>query len=72
MLTAITGTKAAVVMTEWKEIVDADWVAVSRGMAAPKLVFDGRNALHPVNMKAEGFEYIGVGRPSAPKESLGC
>ena len=72
VLTAITGTKAAVVMTEWKEIVDADWVAVSRGMAAPKLVFDGRNALHPVNMKAEGFEYIGVGRPSAPKESLGC
>ena len=72
VLTAITGTKAAVVMTEWKEIVDADWVAVSRGMAAPKLVFDGRNALHPVNMMAEGFEYIGVGRPSAPRESLGC
>ena len=72
VLTATTGSQAAVVMTEWKEIAEADWAAVSRTMASPKFVFDGRNALDPVTMRAAGFEYVGVGRGTDPKESLGC
>ena len=71
VLTATTGTQVAVVMTEWSEIVEADWAALSRGMASPKFVFDGRNALDPLIMRAAGFEYVGVGRAAAPKESLG-
>ena len=72
VLTATAGSQAAVVMTEWREIVEADWAVVSRNMASPKFIFDGRNALDQVIIRAAGFEYAGVGRASAPKESLGC
>ena len=72
VLTATTGTLAAVLMTEWPEIAEADWSAVSRTMASPKFIFDGRNALDPVTMRAAGFEYIGIGRGVMPEESLGC
>ena len=71
VLTATTGTQAAVVMTEWHEIVEADWAAVSQDMTPPRIVFDGRNALDPMTLMTAGFEYVGVGRASAPKESLG-
>ena len=66
VLTAITGTQAAVVMAEWSEIVEADWAAVSGNMLPPRFVFDGRNALNPMNMRAAGFEYVGVGRGAMP------
>ena len=72
VLTAATGSQAAVVMTEWGEIVEADWAAVSRNMASPKFIFDGRNALDQVIIRAAGLEYVGIGRASAPKETLGC
>ena len=72
VLTATVGSQAAVVMTEWGEIVEADWTTVSRNMASPKFIFDGRNALDQVIIRAAGFEYAAVGRASAPKESLGC
>ena len=71
VLTATTGTLAAVLMTEWLEIAEADWAAVSRNMVSPKFVFDGRNALDPVTMRAAGFEYVGVGRGTDSKESPG-
>ena len=45
VLTATTGTQATVVMTEWSEIVRADWTAISCNMLPPRFVFDGRNAL---------------------------
>ena len=67
VLTATAGTHAAVVMTEWNEIVEADWAAVSRNMASPKFIFDGRNALDPMKMRAAGFEYVGVGRGIDPR-----
>ena len=73
VLTATTGTQVAVVMTEWSEIVEADWAALSRGMASPKFVFDGRNALDPSIMRAAGFEYVGVGRGVMPQDvTRGC
>ena len=68
VLTATTGTQVAVVMTEWSEIVEADWAALSRGMASPKFVFDCRNALDPLIMRAVGFEYVGVGRGVMPQD----
>ena len=49
-------------MTEWREIAKADWAAISRNMVPPRFVFDGRNALDPMTMRAAGFEYVGVGR----------
>lgn len=69
VLTATAGSQATVVMTEWGEIVEADWAAVSRNMASPKFIFDGRNALDPVALKKAGFEYVGVGRGAEPKNA---
>ena len=51
-------------MTEWNEIVKADWAAVSRSVAPPRLIFDGGNALDPEAMRKAGFEYAGMGRGS--------
>ena len=62
VVAASAGAQAVVVMTEWREIVKADWEAVSRMMATPKFVFDGRNALDPTAIVAAGLEYQGVGR----------
>ena len=67
VLTATTGTQAAVLMTEWSEIAEADWAAVSRHMVPPRFIFDGRNALDAMTMRAAGFEYVGVGRGAGPK-----
>lgn len=62
---AAEGAQAAVVMTEWPEIVCADWVEVAERMAPPRFLFDGRNCLDPALMTAAGFEYRGVGRSGA-------
>ena len=71
VLTASAGTQAAVVMTEWPDIAEADWVAVSRTMLPPRFVFDGRNALDPMNMREAGLEYVGIGRGVMP-EDISC
>lgn len=62
VVAASAGAQAVVVMTEWREIVEADWEAVSRSMTTPGFVFDGRNALDPTAIAAAGLEYQGVGR----------
>ena len=53
---------ALVLMTEWDEIVNADWETAVQQMSAPRFLFDGRNALDPELMTSLGFEYTGVGR----------
>ena len=53
---------ALVLMTEWDEIVNADWEAAVQRMSPPRFLFDGRNALDPELMTSLGFEYTGVGR----------
>ena len=58
--------QAVVLMTEWNEIVNADWAAVSRVMASPRFIFDGRNALDPQTLSSLGFEFQGVGRGCLP------
>ena len=68
VLTATAGAQAAVAITEWSEIVEADWAVVSRDMTPPKFVFDGRNALDQMTMRAAGFEYVGVGRGAMPQD----
>lgn len=51
-----------ILLTEWHQIVGADWGEIYRTMAFPKFLFDGRNALDPLVMRELGFSYIGVGR----------
>lgn len=60
---ALEGANAAVLATEWSEIVRADWRALTASMAPGAVVFDGRNALDPEDIHAASGTYIGVGRP---------
>jgi UDPglucose 6-dehydrogenase len=63
---ALAGVDAVVLVTEWSELADVDWAAAaaSTGSAHPVFV-DGRNMLDPDRMRAAGWEYEGIGRPSA-------
>ncbi len=59
---ALDGADAAVLVTEWPQLVGLDWPALARTMRQP-VVVDGRNALDAERMRAAGYTYAGVGRP---------
>ena len=61
-LEALDGADAAVVVTEWPELRELDWVAAGERMRS-RVVIDGRNLLDPDAMRAHGFVYEGIGRP---------
>ncbi|MBN1689198.1 MAG: UDP-glucose/GDP-mannose dehydrogenase family protein [Candidatus Omnitrophica bacterium] len=52
---------ALLLMTEWDEFVDLDYKRIKKLMRHPVL-FDGRNALNPAEMRKIGFKYCGIGR----------
>jgi UDPglucose 6-dehydrogenase len=58
---AVAGADAAVLVTEWPELVEQDWDALGSTMRR-RLFVDGRNMLDPAGMRAAGFEYEGIGR----------
>jgi UDPglucose 6-dehydrogenase len=60
-LQAVEGVDAAVLVTEWKELVELDWREVSKAMSGDLLI-DGRNALEPEAVRAAGLTYEGIGR----------
>jgi UDPglucose 6-dehydrogenase len=60
---ALEGADAAVLVTEWPEFAELDWAELAGRMANPLLV-DGRNFLDPRALRAAGFVYEGIGRPS--------
>ncbi len=62
-LEALRGADAAVIVTEWPEFAELDWQAVRATMKTPVMI-DGRNLLDPAKLKAAGFAYEGVGRPT--------
>ena len=66
---AAEGAQALCLVTEWEEIVRADWPSVARCMAPPRLVFDGRNVLDPHEMRRLGVEYVGIGRNGIGRDS---
>ena len=59
---AATDAQALALMTEWPQIAAADWHLIRPKMRPPRFIFDGRNALNPAQMRALGYEYVGVGR----------
>ena len=59
---AAQGAEALVLLTEWDEIIEADWASIVHDMRRPKFLVDGRNALDAMFMTQLGFEYVGVGR----------
>jgi UDPglucose 6-dehydrogenase len=60
-LEALRNADAAVLVTEWKELVELDWDEVATQMKGD-LIIDGRNALDPVRIRAAGLTYEGIGR----------
>ena len=64
------GAEAVVLMTEWPEIVNANWEDIMDRMSAPHLLFDGRNALNMDQMIKLGFDYVGVGRAMAKRSAI--
>ena len=59
---AAVGAQALLLLTEWKEIGEANWEEIASQMRPPRFLFDGRNALDAALMSRFGFEYVGVGR----------
>ena len=60
---ALEGADAAVLVTEWPQFADLDWVSLRERMAKP-LVVDGRNFLDAERLRQAGFAYEGIGRPT--------
>ncbi|MCX6394750.1 MAG: UDP-glucose/GDP-mannose dehydrogenase family protein [Solirubrobacterales bacterium] len=58
---AIDGADAVVLVTEWPEFRDINWVDAAAAMRG-KTVIDGRNHLDPDAVRAAGLGYEGVGR----------
>jgi UDPglucose 6-dehydrogenase len=66
---AVRDADAAVIVTEWDELRGLASEEVREAMARP-LIIDGRNLLDPAVVRAAGFAYEGIGRPSSPFEGL--
>jgi UDPglucose 6-dehydrogenase len=60
-LDAVRHADAAVLVTEWRELVELDWQQVAEAMDG-RLVIDGRNALDADRVRAAGLLYEGIGR----------
>jgi UDPglucose 6-dehydrogenase len=64
-LEAVAGADAAVIVTEWPQLRTLASPEVRSAMRRP-LIVDGRNLLEPAEVRAAGFAYEAVGRPTAP------
>lgn len=58
---AINGADVLVIVTEWNQFRSLDLDKVKSLLNSPKIA-DLRNIYEPTDMKAKGFEYVGVGR----------
>jgi UDPglucose 6-dehydrogenase len=64
-LEAVTGADAAVIVTEWPQLKTLASREIREAMRQP-LIVDGRNLLEPDEVRAAGFAYEAIGRPTAP------
>ena len=59
---ALTGADALLIVTEWNEFREPDFVRMKKLMKQP-VILDGRNLYQPGNVRALGFTYQSIGRP---------
>jgi UDPglucose 6-dehydrogenase len=64
-LEAVMGADAAVIVTEWQDLLEFPSEETRQAMRHP-LIVDGRNLLDPAAVRALGFAYEGVGRTVSP------
>jgi UDPglucose 6-dehydrogenase len=62
---ALEGADAAVLVTEWPEFRELDWPGAVKDAMRNPLVVDGRNFLDDEALRAAGYTYEGIGRPTA-------
>jgi UDPglucose 6-dehydrogenase len=60
---ALTGADALALVTEWNEFREPDYARMRKLMRQPT-IFDGRNIYNPEQIRAQGFNYISMGRPN--------
>ena len=60
-MTAVEGSDALVLLTEWKTFWSPDFKALKTKLKAAAL-FDGRNIYDPASVEAAGLAYYGIGR----------
>ncbi|HEU0020580.1 MAG TPA: UDP-glucose/GDP-mannose dehydrogenase family protein [Dehalococcoidia bacterium] len=70
LVESVADAQALVLMTEWPEIINADWADVARRVVPPRFLFDGRNVLDPAEMQRYGFRYQAVGRKARTRVEL--
>ena len=58
---ALEGVDALALVTDWKPFRHPDFAAMKMRMKQAVIV-DGRNQYDPKQVRAEGFEYVGIGR----------
>ncbi|MFN2445166.1 MAG: UDP-glucose/GDP-mannose dehydrogenase family protein [Vicinamibacterales bacterium] len=58
---ALRGSDALVIVTEWHEFREPDFVRMRKLMRTP-VIFDGRNLYDPKQITAQGFTYYSIGR----------
>jgi UDPglucose 6-dehydrogenase len=58
---ALAGADALALVTEWNEFREPDYARMRKLMRQPN-IFDGRNIYNPEHMRAQGFNYISIGR----------
>jgi UDPglucose 6-dehydrogenase len=68
-LEAVAGADAAVIVTEWPQLLDFPSEESCRAMRHP-LIIDGRNLLDPEAVRALGFAYEGTGRKVSATDVL--
>jgi UDPglucose 6-dehydrogenase len=66
---AVERADAAVIVTEWDELRSLASPETLAAMRRP-LIIDGRNLLDPAEVRAAGFAYEGIGRPTSPMDLL--
>jgi UDPglucose 6-dehydrogenase len=59
---AVRGASAAIVLTEWPQVRDADWAQLAGLMTQTGMVIDAKNWLLPADIMAHGLRYRGIGR----------
>jgi UDPglucose 6-dehydrogenase len=58
---ALSGADALVIVTEWHEFREPDWIKIKKAMKTP-VIFDGRNIYNPDQLRGLGFTYHSMGR----------
>lgn len=58
---ALVGADALLIVTEWNEFREPDFVKMKKSMKQP-VIFDGRNLYQPSHVRGLGFTYSSIGR----------